>query len=198
MAKVRREEVLAAALALLDEVGLEDLTTRRLAERLGVESASLYWHFRDKAALLTEMAAAALGPHRALAVPAAASAPRPADALAWFAENARSFRRALLAHRDGARLHAGTTPGDDDLPAIDAKVRYLVRAGLPRRDALLALYSAGQFTLGCVLEEQARASDASISGEAAFEFGLGLLVEGLRARLRAARPSPPSRRPAPR
>ena len=36
MAKIRREEVIAAALDLLNQVGLDGLSTRRLAQRLGV------------------------------------------------------------------------------------------------------------------------------------------------------------------
>lgn len=44
MAKIQRDQVINAALALLDEVGLEAITTRKLAQKLGVESATLYWH----------------------------------------------------------------------------------------------------------------------------------------------------------
>ena len=43
MAKIQRDQVINAALALLDEVGLEAITTRKLAQKLGVESATLYW-----------------------------------------------------------------------------------------------------------------------------------------------------------
>src|SRR5215467_11312951 len=45
-------QVVRAALALLDEVGLDELTMRRLAERLGVKAASLYRHVRNKDELL--------------------------------------------------------------------------------------------------------------------------------------------------
>jgi AcrR family transcriptional regulator len=48
--------VVRAALLLLDEVGLDDLTMRRLAERLGVKAASLYRHVRDKQELLVLLA----------------------------------------------------------------------------------------------------------------------------------------------
>lgn len=36
------------ALALADEEGLEGLTIRRLAQRLGVTPMALYWHFKNK------------------------------------------------------------------------------------------------------------------------------------------------------
>ena len=44
--------VVRAALALLDEAGLDELTMRRLADRLGVKAASLYRHVRNKDELL--------------------------------------------------------------------------------------------------------------------------------------------------
>jgi len=53
-----RETIVAAALALLDEVGLDGLTTRRLAAELDVKSPALYWHFRNKQELVDEMARA--------------------------------------------------------------------------------------------------------------------------------------------
>lgn len=37
-ARLTRDTVLRAALELLDEVGIDGLSTRRLAERLGVQS----------------------------------------------------------------------------------------------------------------------------------------------------------------
>src|SRR5579875_3593997 len=51
-----REHVVRVALDLLDEVGLDELTMRRLADRLGVTAASLYWHVRDKDELLALLA----------------------------------------------------------------------------------------------------------------------------------------------
>ena len=47
-----RESIVEAALALVDEEGLEALTVRRLADRLGVTMMAMYWHVRDKAQLL--------------------------------------------------------------------------------------------------------------------------------------------------
>src|SRR5919197_3575765 len=58
---VTREQVVREALALLDEVGFDGLTMRRLAERLGVQAASLYNHVRDKHELLALLADAICG-----------------------------------------------------------------------------------------------------------------------------------------
>src|SRR5215218_1919370 len=55
-APLGREEVVGAALGLLDEVGLDGLTTRRLAEKLGVRVGALYWHVSSKQELLAAIA----------------------------------------------------------------------------------------------------------------------------------------------
>jgi TetR/AcrR family tetracycline transcriptional repressor len=43
-------------LDVLDEVGIDGLTVRLLAGRLGVKSPALYWHLRNKQELLDAMA----------------------------------------------------------------------------------------------------------------------------------------------
>ncbi|WP_030907412.1 TetR/AcrR family transcriptional regulator C-terminal domain-containing protein [Streptomyces sp. NRRL F-5126] len=180
---MNRETVIAQALDLLDEVGLDAVSTRRLAKRLGVEQPSLYWYFRTKKDLLAAMAAAAMAPHATAPLPAAGD-----DWRGWFLENTRSFRRTLLMRRDGARLHAGTTPAGD-LDRIRHKMDFLVAAGVPERDAQMAMLAAGRFTVGSVLEEQADAASGggtepppdlpAIDHESAFEAGLALILGGL-------------------
>ncbi|PWV37326.1 TetR family transcriptional regulator, partial [Achromobacter xylosoxidans] len=102
MAKLQRDAVIASALELLNEVGVDGLTTRRLAERLGVQQPALYWHFKNKQALLDALADAMARNH-------VHSMPPPSAPWKDFLyANARSFRQALLAYRDGARIHAGT------------------------------------------------------------------------------------------
>ena len=53
---LERETVARAALVVLDEVGLDGLTVRRIAEALGVQNPALYWHFKNKQDLLDRMA----------------------------------------------------------------------------------------------------------------------------------------------
>jgi TetR/AcrR family transcriptional regulator, tetracycline repressor protein len=203
MTKLRRSEVVAVGLDLLNEVGLDGLTTRRLAERLGVESPTLYWHFRDKAALLNEMASFVVAKHHNATVPE-----DPQRWREWFADNARAFRRTLMAYRDGARLHAGSKPDAGEIARILPKLDYLSQAGIPRPEALMGLLTAGQFTLGCVMEEQSRPQDivptapgaspvflqfendlteaiqkVHQGGDVAFEFGLNLIADGLEKRI---------------
>ncbi|WP_457518862.1 TetR/AcrR family transcriptional regulator C-terminal domain-containing protein [Streptomyces sp. TE33382] len=185
---MNREAVIAEALGLLDEVGLDAVSTRRLAKRLGVEQPSLYWYFRTKRDLLAAMAEVAMEPH--------ATAPLPApddDWRDWFADNTRSFRRTLLMRRDGARLHAGSTP-IGDLDRIRRKMDFLVASGVPEQEAQMAMLAAGRYTVGSVLEEQADTGPGGgadlpadvpvIDHESAFEAGLALILNGLVHRTR--------------
>ena len=53
---LNRQRVLDAAVAMADDEGLDALTMRRLAKRLGVEAMSLYYHVANKRALLDSIA----------------------------------------------------------------------------------------------------------------------------------------------
>lgn len=51
-ARLSRDTVVDGALALIDTDGLDALTIRGLAQRLGVTPMALYWHFKNKDELL--------------------------------------------------------------------------------------------------------------------------------------------------
>ncbi len=57
---LNRERVFGAAVALADERGIEALTMRNLAEELGVEAMSLYYHVANKDAILDGVVVAVL------------------------------------------------------------------------------------------------------------------------------------------
>ncbi|WP_327673457.1 TetR/AcrR family transcriptional regulator C-terminal domain-containing protein [Kitasatospora sp. NBC_00458] len=200
---LQRDDVVRTALRLLDEVGIDGLTTRRLARELGVQSPALYWHFKSKRELLDLMAEAmlaeALPPDRR---------PEPEHWPDWLAADARAKRAALLAYRDGARVHAGTLPTVGELPAVEAQLDALCRAGLRPRTALRLLLTIDRYLMGWVTEEQAWRQDAEqreqppfpdealrdlpllreaadtlrmTDHDADFEYGLRVLIEGFRA-----------------
>lgn len=115
------------AVELLDEVGLAELSTRRLADRLGVRSPTLYWHVKNKAALLDLVAEAICAD--AFDIDPAAS---------WrdqLASGLRQFRALLLAHRDAAALLRQRPPGPQRLAHIETTVRILLDAGFSPDDA---------------------------------------------------------------
>ena len=56
MAKgITRERIVDAALAVLDEGGIDAVTVRAVAARLDARAPALYWHVRNKQDLLDEM-----------------------------------------------------------------------------------------------------------------------------------------------
>lgn len=150
-------QVVRAALALLDEVGLDDLTMRRLAERLGVKAASLYRHVRSKDELLVLLADEITGE-----IPFADASGSWRDqitAIAW------NVRRGLLAHRDAARVLANTAPfGPRRLQHIEALLRVLRAAGLSRRDAARAAYHCNNFVTEFAADEARFAALAATPG----------------------------------
>src|SRR5690606_6450184 len=112
---VTRDEVIRTAMRLLDEVGLDGLTLRRLASALHISAPTLYWHVKDKRDLLDAMAEAMVRAHRETEPPIPEDWP-------WherIAESMRQQYRALLAYRDGARVMAGNRPTDASLPMIE-------------------------------------------------------------------------------
>src|SRR6266567_81889 len=55
-----RDRLVAAALEVVQDEGLDALSMRTLADRMGVKAASLYWHVRDREELIELLAQALL------------------------------------------------------------------------------------------------------------------------------------------
>jgi AcrR family transcriptional regulator len=150
-------QVVRAALALLDEIGLDKLTMRRLAARLGVKAASLYRHVRNKEELL-----ALLGDEISAQIPFAEPEGSWRDQLATMAWN---VRRGLLAHRDAARVLASTPPvGPRRLRHVEAVLRALRGSGLTDQEAARAAYHLNNFVTEFAADEARFAAYAAGSG----------------------------------
>lgn len=179
------ETMIREALAQLDEGGLEQLTIRRLAERLGVQNPALYWHFKDKQALLNAMAA------RLLDDAFDGYAPGSRGWEDSLRDLARRLRRGLLSHRDGARLIAGAALTDSALHRAQSTARSaLVAAGFKPAEALAATVTLLDYTLGASFEEQAEPDEPGATGSSArrsrgFENGVALILAGVAAQQRA-------------
>lgn len=89
------DSIVAVAMELLDELGIADLSMRRLAAGLDVQPSALYWHFANKQSLLAAVA------DRIVASADLAGATSLRD-------TATRLRAALLAHRDGAEVVLST------------------------------------------------------------------------------------------
>ena len=158
MTKLDKGTVIAAALELLNEVGMDSLTTRKLAERLKVQQPALYWHFQNKRALLDALAEAMLTERHTRSLPEENE-----DWRLFLKENAQSFRTALLYYRDGARIHAGTRPTEPNFGAAETQIRFLCAAGFGPKHAVWALRAVSHYVVGSVLEQQASDADERMS-----------------------------------
>lgn len=184
--RYHRSDVVERALEVLDEFGLESMTMRRLGSELGVQPSALYHHVANKQTLLALVADEILARGR-----------RERRAQAWdgrVVELCRELRDAMLAYRDGAEVVAtawafGLGAGG---PAEELE-EVLGDAGLPAE----LVHSAGRTLLHLVFGhagEEQTALQASSAGAIDrtpverddFEVGLGLVLDGLRARLSAA------------
>ena len=177
-----RERIVDEALALLNEVGIDKLSTRKLAERLGVQQPALYWHFKNKSALLDAVNSAMLARYHT-------NRPQPGqDWVEFTYANARSIRSTLLAVRDGARLTAGTRPSTAEFADTEAVLQLYVDAGFSASEAFGIAISITRYVVGYVLEEQGERerdlldSDADTQGDPMAEVApYPVLSEALRS-----------------
>jgi TetR/AcrR family transcriptional regulator, tetracycline repressor protein len=210
---VTRAAVVSAALALLAEGGLEAVSFRRIATRLGVSAPTLYWHVDSKRQLMDLMAEALVRRNES-----SYAGPRPGQPWwEWLREDARQLFAALVATRDAPRVVAGNRPSPEAFAGIERVLGVLVEAGMTPGEAQQTLFAIGAYVIGSATEWQAEAERAATQplpgsddaaadavraralgeqpvllaaiGElldqphsAAFEHGLDLLVDGLRAR----------------
>lgn len=150
-----RDRVLEEAMRLVDADGLDAVTLRALAARLGVQAPTLYWHVRNKAELLD-------GLGDAIMEGALAALPDPAESggwQEWLLAALIELRRALLAHPDGARIVSGARASLLRADFAERAMATLVAQGVPLQRARLTVLAAERFTLGYVLEEQAPAPE---------------------------------------
>ncbi|HTZ92688.1 MAG TPA: TetR/AcrR family transcriptional regulator C-terminal domain-containing protein [Streptosporangiaceae bacterium] len=160
-ARLTKATIVQAAFDLLDEAGMDGLTVRALASRLGVQAPALYWHVSGKQALLDEMATETW---RRIG---ATMAGLPGD-LPWrelMMTYAATVRDQLLRHRDGAKAFSGTTFTDPDVVRRqEVTLASLTRQGFALRDAARGLVLLHDFTIGFCIEQQAVAQ-VSESGD---------------------------------
>jgi TetR/AcrR family tetracycline transcriptional repressor len=170
--------ITGAALEALDEVGLDKLTMRTVAGRLGVQVGGLYYHLPDKSALLQAMAneicRQALADFESCLPPGAG----------WAAAARRlceAVRTAALSRRDASRvLAAGPLNGSLEALALMERLIGLLDEGIEQALATDAADTLLSYVTGYVLQEQVQAGGA----------GFGVRLEELRERfprvLRAA------------
>jgi AcrR family transcriptional regulator len=195
-----RDQIVNAALRILDAEGADALTVRRLGEELNTGSATLYWHISGKDELAELVYDHAMGE---IDLPD----PDPARWQEQFKQLGRQVYSVMLRHRDLVRLSIGRIPvGPNMLQVIEWSLVLLRAAGLPDHAAGYAGDIFGRYLDASVLEvtatggpppeqvgrhfaalpaerfpNMAAISEAMFAGSAddRFEFGLDLIIRGL-------------------
>jgi TetR/AcrR family tetracycline transcriptional repressor len=144
--------VARAALHVVDEVGLDALTMRRLAAHLDIQNPSLYWHFTNKQELLNCMAELML----ADAFAELHALRQGQDWADWLAGFARLFRKMMFGHRDGARILAEADMSlTRFLEGLELALEVLQDAGFDATEAAVAVVTVIHFVLGHAFQAQA-------------------------------------------
>jgi TetR/AcrR family transcriptional regulator, tetracycline repressor protein len=202
-----RERIVAVALRVMDEEGLEAVTMRRVGRELGVEAMSLYNHVADKDDILNGIAELVM-----------TEFDFPGDSDDWKEDArraSRAWRTLLKAHPNVMVLlseRRSPISSPDALLPTEHAISVLRRAGLSPEETVRAFRAFGGYIQGFVLMELANMFGEETSPGAAapwswdlpedtfpmlcshadflvhcdpaadFEFGLELLIRGLEAK----------------
>ncbi len=143
-----RDRIVAAAMELADRGGLDTVTLRAVAERLGVEAMSLYKHVTNKDDILDGLVETVMG-----------EMTLPDRRLGWrefLKARALTMRDVLLRHRWAAMLvESRTTPTRARLRTNDAVVGVLRSSGFSIELAYGTLLAIDSYTYGFTLQEAA-------------------------------------------
>jgi TetR/AcrR family transcriptional regulator, tetracycline repressor protein len=150
--RAEREPVVRAGLKLLDEVGLDGLTLRRIAAEIGVQAPTLYWRFKNKQDLIDEMATQVFADWADEFEAEAALSSWRDLALAF----GRGLHKTLLRYRDGARMMGGSYLTDAKLYGrLEAALGVFAASGVKPADTMACLMTIYAYVLGFTIEQQA-------------------------------------------
>ncbi len=170
---MNRADVVTKAVQILAEVGLPDLTMRRLGTELGVQQSALYHHFANKQALLGAVADEIVATRPALPAP---------DPEVWedqVRQCCTDLRAALLSYPDGADVVSsmfafglgGAAPFED----LATRLRT---GGLDPATAEVAARTLLHYVHGHAVAQQARETAARLGAieqdQRPDDFGTGL------------------------
>ena len=197
--RLTRDAVLTAALAVIDESGLDACTMRSVASGLGVEAMSLYWHVPGKDALLD-------GVVEKILEEVQESHESRDDWREWMSTFGLTFREVLLRHPNALLLLADRPLGAYAAASrlAGASIEIFERAGFDRRTAMDATRTFSRFVVGSAIfdvgtrnptslstpdaESVVQMMESVVSGDPVdlYAFGLLLMIAGLEAELARA------------
>jgi len=168
-----REQIVDAALALIDEHGLDACTMRRLGERLGVDGSSLYHHVSNQATLFDLVADRIMS-----AVPVPPPLDEGDDPEEAIVRGTRGYFEAMTAHPRAVRLLVerplrSTVIGDP----FERLVEAFFAAGLTPTQALWVNGVLGWLLIGAVQNYASQALEAGYAIDVDVER-LGAMAAG--------------------
>ncbi|GGD57951.1 TetR/AcrR family transcriptional regulator C-terminal domain-containing protein [Paenibacillus nasutitermitis] len=138
--------IVQTALQLLDEIGLKELSMRKIADKLQVKTASLYYHIKDKDQLM-----------QLLSDRISEEMEWPDSSLPWMEQIdlwGEEFRKILHSRRDTVELFNTTIAvGYSRLDLIEKLFRLLTLAGFPDEQVPWVASILKNYVLGFVGEE---------------------------------------------
>jgi TetR/AcrR family tetracycline transcriptional repressor len=158
----KQENIVASALVLLDQEGLNSLSLRKLANKLNMQAPAIYWHFKNKENLIDYMAEAILKKQFADLKPSQASE----IWQDWLISIMQKLREAMLSYTDGAKVVAGAHlyPTVSLGKIIDISMQSLTQTGMDLLDARQIVMTAMHYVFGHVIEEQSSPSLEELDG----------------------------------
>ena len=185
--RVRPEEIVAEARRLLEEGGSDAVTMRELGRRLGVQAPSLYFHVKNREALLgllIDQGLEELGEILAMAAPDATPLRRRLHAMADAYELFALANRQLFALLFGPRPR-GLEIDEAAIENASAPLLDTVRGVVPENLVLAVSQAAWSLIHGYTA--LALADQFTMGGDpaAAVHLAIDLLVDGLERRQRA-------------
>lgn len=164
-----QDAIIATAVAVIDEQGLDGLTMRNLGRALGVDPMTVYGYFEDKAALFD-----AVVDHEARRLHAI-PLPLPEEPVDIMIHIALHHRRVLLEHPNLAPLVASRPLPKEQWPTVVRLGFELCRAaGLSDDDIPLVSNALTRFSMGFIVQE---------AGEVRYRRQMGEEPEVYRARV---------------
>ena len=143
---LNRRRVLEAALKIVDDGGLADLTMRNLAQQLGIEAPSLYKHVDGKPDILDVITSLIYEEIEFTGITGSFRE----RVLAY----GDAFRRALLAHPNAVELLAmRTLPRESTIDLVETALSELANLGFPPTEGRRYVNVAVGFIVGHVLAE---------------------------------------------
>ncbi|MER8431358.1 TetR/AcrR family transcriptional regulator [Mesorhizobium caraganae] len=140
-----RDRIVATAVELLDAEGLDGLTMRRLADRLGAGAMSLYWHVDNKEDVL-DLALDAVLDYR--------GPPQSGEPQDWRAEVVhmlQDWRASMLLHPWSTSLLPRRALGQNILGRLELMSKTLSRAGVADTDLNAAIWSLWNYVMGATI-----------------------------------------------